>query len=446
MSSQYTLLAPKWIIPIEPANTILVDYAVVMDNETIAAVLPLAEATTTYPDHDLQPLPQHVLLPGFVNAHAHSPMVLLRGIADDLPLMTWLQDHIWPAEKALMNEDFMRTGTELAIAEMLLSGTTCFSEHYFFENITAQTALDCGIRCNVGLSVIDAHTPWAQHVDQYLELGRSCLEHYAKPEHELLSFSWAPHAPYTLQDTHFKQLAEHALDTQLPIHIHLHETAHEIQMSHDQYGCRPLQRLKDLGLLEHKLQAVHMTQIEDEDIGLLKDHDIHIITCPESNLKLASGFCPVHKLIEADINVAIGTDGAASNNDLDMLGESKTTALLAKGIANDPTAVSAHTALRMATLNGAMALGLENKIGSIVPGKLADLIAIKLDDCHNAPGHHPHSELVYTSNRHQVTDVWIAGKRLVKERALQTLNPVDLATKAADWANRTLQYAQSHIG
>ena len=428
-----TVINARWIIPIEPSH-IYHNYSLVIDNGRIVDLLPSEQAAQLYQASTTKNLPTHALLPGFVNCHTHAAMSLLRGIADDLPLMDWLQNHIWPLEQQWVSEDFVRDGTELAIAEMLRSGTTCFNDMYFFPEITAQQVLATGIRASIGLIVFDFPTIWASNSDTYIDKG---IALYEQLNHEqLLSFTFAPHAPYTVSDAPLTTINELAEQLNLPVHIHVHETLYEVDEAILKTGLRPLQRLQQLGLLKPNLIAVHMTQLTPEDIALMVATGGHIVHCPESNLKLASGFCPIAECLEAGINIALGTDGAASNNDLDILGEMRTAALLAKAVANNAAAIPAMTALRMATINGAKALGLDTEIGSLSIGKAADVIAIDLQTLETMPLFNPVSQIVYAANRQQITDVWVAGKPLLNDRQLTTINETELFTKISHWQQR----------
>lgn len=424
-----TLIQARWIIPVEPHETILEHYALVIHDGLILDILPQQQAQEKYQAKQLEDLPDHALLPGFINAHTHVAMTLFRGIADDLPLMDWLENHIWPLEKKWANEAFVRDGTDLAIAEMLRGGTTCFNDMYFFPEITARQAIAHGIRANIGLIMIDFPTAWADGPEQYIEKGLALHEEL---RHEpLIRTPFAPHAPYTVSDAPLQQINALATELNLPVHMHVHETQHEVSQ-----GERPLKHLHDLGLINPAFIAVHMTQLTQSEINTFAEAGAHIVHCPESNLKLASGFCPVKKCLDAGINVALGTDGAASNNDLDMLGEMRTAALLAKGVAQDASAVSAATALRMATLNGAKALGIDNITGSLTPGKTADLCAINVSDIETMPIYNVISHIVYSASRHQVSDVWVAGKRCLKNRQLTTLDLQALKGKVTQWQQK----------
>lgn len=424
------ILHARWVIPVEPAG-VLEHHCVAVHQGRILALLPSADASMRYRAAETLRLSEHALIPGLINAHTHAAMSLLRGLADDLPLMEWLHLHIWPAEGAWVSPEFVHDGTELAIAEMLRGGVTCFNDMYFFPDETARVAARCGMRANVGLIVLDFPTAWASNADDYLHKGIAL--HDALRDEPLLSASFAPHAPYTVSDAPLQKIVTYAEELNLQIHMHVHETAEEVRQGLDKYGTRPLQRLKELGLLSPSLMAVHMTQLTDEEIAQVAQSGAHVLHCPESNLKLASGFCPVDKLIRAGANVAIGTDGAASNNALDMFGEMRAAALLAKGVSGDATSVPAAQALRMATLNGARALGLEDNIGSLQAGKAADMTAVHLGAIETQPLYDPVSQLVYATGRHQVTDVWVAGKRLLHERQLTTLDERAILAKARQW-------------
>ena len=431
-----TLLTARWIIPVEPDGMVLENHALALAGGRIAAILPAPLARAKYPDATEESFPEHALIPGFVNAHTHAAMSLLRGIADDRPLMEWLTDHIWPLEQKWMSESFVRDGSDLAMAEMIRGGVTCFNDMYFFPEVTARQATLCGMRAVVGMILVDFPSAWAGGPDEYLSKGLAL--HDELLDSPLITLAFAPHAPYSVSDVPLLKMRTLAAELDRPIHMHLHETADEIEQSRKQYGLRPIQRLRQLDLLGPGFIAVHMTQLTDEEIALLAECGASVAHCPESNLKLASGFCPVAKLVNAGVNVAIGTDGAASNNDLDVMGEMRMAALLAKAVVGDASAIPAHTALRMATLNGARALGLDSEIGSLELGKSADIAAIRLDGIETQPLYNPISDLVYAASRHQVTDVWVAGRRLLRNRALTTLDSREICRKAAVWREKML--------
>jgi 5-methylthioadenosine/S-adenosylhomocysteine deaminase len=434
MQTLDTLINARWVIPVEPDGQTLEHHSIAVHDGKIVAVLPTQRATECYRARETADLPHHALIPGLVNAHTHAAMSLFRGLADDLPLMDWLNHHIWPAEARWVGEAFVRDGTELAIAEMLQSGTTCFSDMYFFPDVTARVCHDAGMRACIGLIMIDFPSAWAQNAEEYLHKGLAL--HDALRNSELVTTAFAPHAPYTVSDGPLEKIRMYAEELDIPIHMHVHETAQEVEGSLAQHKKRPLARLADLGLLGPRLLAVHMTQLQPGEIESLAHANVSVVHCPESNLKLASGFCPVHALLQAGVNVALGTDGAASNNNLDMLEEMRIAALLAKGTSLDATAVPARTALRLATLNGARALGLEARTGSLTAGKAADIAAIDLSDISSQPVYDPVSQIVYTATRDQVTDVWINGRHLLANRRLTTLDEALLREKAVRWRDR----------
>ena len=434
MKTTETLIHARWVIPVEPDGVVLEYQSIAIDEGRLSAILPSSEARRSYQAQLTLELDHHALIPGLVNTHTHAAMTLLRGIADDLQLMDWLQQHIWPAEQKWVSEQFVHDGTQLAVAEMLRSGTTCFNDMYFFPEVTARVAANSGIRASVGMILLDFPTAYAEGPERYFAKGLALYEEYR--HHPLIRCAFAPHAPYTVSDPPLKKVQILADELDLPVHIHLHETASEIETSLKTCGKRPLQRLQQLGLLSPALLGVHMTQLEQSEIQQIGESGTSVVHCPESNLKLASGFCPVQRLIDAGINVALGTDGAASNNDLDMLGEMKTAALLAKAVHGDASALPAHSVLRMATLNGAHALGLADETGSLEVGKWADITAVDLETLETSPLYNPVSQLVYAASREQVTDVWVAGQHVLKDRELTHLESRKLIHRALDWQQR----------
>ncbi len=427
------LLRPRWVVPVEPAGAVLDAHAVLISGERIEAVLPQARAAERYPEVPALDLPEHVLIPGLVNAHTHAAMTLMRGIADDLPLMRWLTEHIWPAEMKHVSPRFVHDGALLACAEMLLGGTTCFNDMYFFPEATLEAALEAGIRASLGAIVIEFPSAYAADPDDYLQKGLALRDRYR--DHPLLSFCLAPHAPYTVSDASFRKVAKLAAELDVPVHLHVHETLDELARSSAEHGARPLERLRNLGLLGPNLIAVHSVHLSPEEIDLLAKHGCSVAHCPASNLKLASGFAPVAALLAAGVNVALGTDGAASNNRLDMLAEMRLAALLAKGVAQDAQAMPAHAALRAATLGGARALGLDDRIGSIVAGKSADLVAIRLTGPELQPCYDPVSHLVYAAGREKVSHVWVGGRLAVEDGVLQNVQLSSLDSSSNLWQN-----------
>ena len=432
-----TLISAHWIIPVEPENQVYENHSLAINDGKIIDILPTAQAKEKYSAFDEYQFDTHALIPGLINGHTHAAMTLFRGLADDLPLMDWLNKHIWPAEQQWVNPEFVEDGTRLAIAEMIRGGTTCFNDMYFFPDHTAEVVVASGIRATIGLIMIDFPTAWAKDPEEYLAKGINVHDKYK--HNPLIRTAFAPHAPYTVSDEPLKKIYTDAEELNIPIHMHVHETWDEIEKSLEQYDKRPLQRLLDLGLLNERLIAVHMTQIEQDEIEIIAKYGVSVLHCPESNLKLASGFCPVNDLLLAGVNVALGTDGAASNNDLDMLGEMRTAALLAKGVVNDSSAVPAHSVLEMATINAAKALDMDDEIGSLTVGKQADVVAIDLNCIETQPMYAPISQIVYSCNRNQVTDVWVAGKQLLKERELTTLNETAVIEKTKLWQERIIK-------
>ncbi len=429
-----TLIDARWIIPVEPAGAVLDYHSLAVDDDKIIACLPTTEARTRFSPQHHYTLLDHALIPGFINLHTHAAMTLLRGLADDLELMEWLNRHIWPTEAKHVSPDFVYDGTLLACAEMIRGGTTCFNDMYFYPEATAQAALTAKMRAAVGLIVIEMPTNYAANADDYLRKGLAIRDQYC---HEsLLNFTLAPHAPYTVGDQTFSKLLTYAEQLELPIHIHLHETRAEIELSLEQYHLRPIQRLHNLGLLGPNLIAVHAVHLTQDEIHLLAQQGCHVAHCPASNLKLASGIPPTAEKIANKINVGIGTDGAASNNRLDMFAEMRLAALLTKGKSGNATILSAHEALRMATLNAARALGIDANTGTLVPGKAADITAVNLATLESTPCYQVISDLVYAAGREHVSHVWVNGKLLLDERRLTTLDLPGLLRTAAMWREK----------
>jgi len=428
------ILEARWIIPVEPHGIVLDHHAVALAGDKIAELLPIEQAREKYPLAERVDLSGHALIPGLINAHTHNPMTMMRGLADDLPLMDWLQQHVWPAEARVMGPEFVRDGVELAIAEMLRGGTTCCNENYFFPDVQAATYLRHGFRAAVGLPFIEFPSAWARSRDEYFDKNLAVHDEFRGEA--LITTTLAPHAPYTVADESFARIRVLSDQLDLPVHIHLHETAHEIDESKKQFGVRPFARLQSLGLVNDHLIAVHMTQLIDVEIAACTEFGVSVVHCAESNLKLASGFCPVESLRRARVNVALGTDGCASNNDLDMFGEMRTAALLAKGVASDASAFDAAATLRAATIDAARALGLGETTGSIAAGKQADLAAVRMDVLESQPLYNVVSQLVYATGRHQVSDVWLAGVRKVENGKLLNMDRAALLEKAGYWQAR----------
>ena len=428
------LIEAGFVVPVVPHGVVLEHHAVAVTGGRIVAVLPVPEARSRFAPRETVSRPDAALIPGLVNAHTHNPMTLLRGVADDLPLKVWLQQHIWPIEAAVIGPDFVADGITLAIAEMLRGGTTCVNENYFFPDVQAATYKRHGFRARVGLPVIDFPTAWAASDDEYFDKADEVHDQWR--DDALIATAFAPHAPYTVNDANFERVRMLADQLDIPVHLHLHETAQEVEQSLEKHGQRPIARLDRLGLVNERLIAIHMTQLTEAEMHLCAERGVSVVHCPESNLKLASGFCPACALERAGVNLAIGTDGCASNNDLDMFSETRTAALLAKAVAQDAAALDAFSALRAATLGGAKAIGFDDRVGSIEPGKEADLVCVDLSALETQPLHHVVSQLIYATGRQQVSEVWIAGRARLRQRMLVDIDIEGVLSNARQWRER----------
>jgi 5-methylthioadenosine/S-adenosylhomocysteine deaminase len=430
------LIFADWIIPVVPRDTVLENSAIAIKDGKIIAILDQEDARARVKAKSTENLKNHVLIPGLVNAHGHIPMALLRGIADDMPLKQWLEERIWPLEGRFVSAEFVKQGAQLAVAEMISSGTTCFADMYFFPEEVAKVTISAGIRAQLASPIMDFPTAWAQVPDEYISKATDLHDMYRNSEQ--ISTAFGPHAPYSVSDGPLKKLQVLADELDIPIHMHIHESAQEISDALASDGRRPIQRLADLGLISPRLVCVHATQLIDEEIALLGDLGASVIHCPESNLKLASGFCEVGKLLDAGVNVGLGTDGGASNNDLDMFGEMRTAAIVAKAVAGDPSAVPAHKALEMATINSARAMGLADQIGSLEINKYADIAAIDLDHLNTLPMNNPTSHIVYAVKSSQVTNVWCNGQAVLKNGELKTIDPAMIRENTERWRRKFL--------
>ncbi|HSS46016.1 MAG TPA: TRZ/ATZ family hydrolase [Burkholderiales bacterium] len=428
-----TLIDAGWVVPVEP-RAVLRQHSLAIRDGMIQAILPTGKAHAQFHANRIVRLENHALIPGLINLHTHAAMTLMRGLADDLPLMDWLNQHIWPAESKHVSHPFVYDGTLLACAEMLRGGITCFNDMYFFPEAAAKAAVETGLRAAIGIIVIEFPSSYAGDPGDYLNKGLAMRDEW-RPQ-PLLSFCMAPHAPYTVSDKTFEKLLTYAQQLDLPINIHVQETQEEIKQSLAQYKMRPLERLHKLGLLGPNFIAVHAVHLTAREIALLASEACSVAHCPSSNLKLASGFAPVAALLEQGVNVGLGTDGAASNNRLDLFGEMRLAAMLAKTVSGKADALPAHQALQMATLNGAKALGLDGKIGSLKAGKAADITAMDFSKIELAPCFDPVSHLVYAAGREQVSHVWVNGKLLLENRELTTLNARELTAKARYWQEK----------
>lgn len=434
MNTCDTIIRSRWLAPVDDQHTLIEDAAIAILDGRIAAVGPAAEVLANWQSANAIDRPNGLVIPGMINAHTHASMALLRGVADDLPLTQWLQDRVWPLEAQFVGEDMVRDGARLAIAEMIRSGVTCFNDMYFCPDIVAEAAVDARVRASVGLIVIDFETFWARTPDEYLSKAQQVYDTYA--DNPLVTLQFAPHSPYAVSAPTLTRIGVQADQLDIKIHMHVHETAAEVSDYVTQHGMRPLAHLSELGLVNSSLVAVHMTQLTEDEISALAAAHASVVHCPESNMKLASGIAPVAELLAAGVNVAIGTDGAASNNDLDMLTEMRSAAMLAKVSSGDASAVSALQALTMATLNGAIALGIDDVTGSLEAGKWADLVCVDLDRPHTQPTYDPLSSLVYCSGRDDVRDVYVAGRPVLRDRQLTTIDEPAVLARTSEWRER----------
>ncbi len=401
------IIEARWIVPVIPRQTLLENHAVIIQGNKIVDICTIANAQQQYQAEETVQLTNQVLMPGLINLHAHSAMVLMRGLADGLSLTPWLENHIWPAETKLVSPEFVYDGHLLAAAEMLGGGVTTCNDMYFFPSSSADASIKMGMRTHLGLVVLEFPTQYANDADDYIKKGLTVRDQYRNEP--LVSFSFAPHAPYTVSDESFSRIAVLADQVNIGVHTHLHETADELAQSEDEHGLRPLSRLANMNLLGPHVTFAHCVHLSDAEVDMLAAHGCHIAHCPSSNLKLASGIAAVNQYQAAGINVGLGTDGAASNNRIDIFAEMRLAALLAKGQSGDATALPADAVLEMATINGASALGLADQIGSIEVGKLADLTAVSFSDIEMQPVFDPVSHLVYVAGREHVTHTWVNG-------------------------------------
>jgi 5-methylthioadenosine/S-adenosylhomocysteine deaminase len=437
-----TLLECRWIAPVQPRPAVLADHAIAIDGGRIVALLPLEQARLEFAPQASVTLPHHLVTPGFVNAHTHAAMTLLRGVGDDLPLGRWLNERIWPLEAALVSDQFVYDGTRLAALEMLRAGTTCCSDMYFYPEESARALRDVGMRAVVGIIAIEFPTAYATDAEDYLRKGLGARDRFR--DDALVTFTLAPHAPYTVADSTLARIVTLAEELDLPLHMHVHETAHEVTESLTQHGVRPLARLDRLGLVSERLIAVHAVHLDDTEIALLAQRGASVAHCPSSNLKLASGVARVADLMSQGVNVVLGTDGAASNNRLDLLAEGRLAALLAKGVSGDAAAAPAAAILEAATLGAARALGLAQRIGSIEAGKDADLVAFDLSEIETQPCFDPLSHLIYACGREQVSEVWVAGVHVVRKRQVVDASGASISAAVMAplpaWQNRARQF------
>jgi 5-methylthioadenosine/S-adenosylhomocysteine deaminase len=411
------LLLPSWLATAAaniPDAGLQIGAAVLIESGKIAAIGPAELLMERYAEAERVDLAGHLLVPGLINMHTHAAMSLLRGVGDDLPLERWLQERIWPAEGRLVSPEFVFDGTVIAANEMLLGGVTLFQDMYFYPESCARAVLAMGMRSVVGLPVLEFSTPYASSAAEYIRKGLECRDLYRGESS--VSFALAPHAPYTVSDSSFREVAGLSAELGMPVSCHIHETAHEIAESLKQYGVRPLERLESLGVLGPDFIAVHAVHSSASDIELLVKYGVSVAHCPHSNLKLGSGIAPVASMLAAGVRVGIGTDGSASNNRLDLIAELRTAALLAKGFSQQAATWPAHQVLRSVTIDAAAALGVDHNIGSIEIGKCADVVSIDFSGPSSQPVYDPVSHFVYCAGRDLVSNVWIEGRSVVRKR------------------------------
>ena len=434
MQNNIFLVSARWIAPVEPANTLYENHIMVIEGGIIKAIMPTDIARRTYAKAPETKLENHILIPGLINLHTHAAMTLLRGLADDKPLMTWLNDHIWPAETKLLSQEFVLDGTELACAESLRAGVTCFADMYFYHDTAAAAVRKAGMRAALGGAILEFPTPYASDAEAYIHRAVAARQDFDfDPTLKLLL---SPHAPYTVSDATFERVAAIAAEMDVQMMVHIHETASEITDSLKQYKERPIARLDRLGVIGPNLIAVHCVHLNQAEIELFAAKGVHVAHCPVSNLKLGSGIAPIHAMLKANVNVGIGTDGTASNNRLDMLAEARLAGLLQKGVTGDAAALPAFKLLEMSTLAPAKALGWDAEIGSLLPGKACDMVALNLDTIETQPVFDPLSHLFYAAGREHVSHVWVDGKVVLENGKLTRLDEAELIIKAKSWASR----------
>ena len=427
------IVSPTWVITVDSENRILEKYSLVVREGKIIDICETENAVSNYKAPHQQ-LPGQALLPGFINAHTHSAMNLLKGYAEDLSLQNWLNDYIWPTENTWMSEDFVRDGSLLACAEMIKSGTTCFNDMYFFPHVVAQVVENCGLRACLSTPILEFSSVWADNADSYIEKGIALHDQFSKNPY--IDTAFGPHAPYTVQLDTFKKISSYAEELDCNIHMHLHENAQEVADFRKEHGKSAIELYAEHDLLSPRLQAVHMTQLNENEIELIAKHKVKVVHCPESNMKLASGIAPVQKLLDKGVQVALGTDSASSNNDLDMIGEMKSAALLAKASTGNAEAFNAEQCLRMATISGAEMLGIEQHSGSIEIGKSADMISVDLNGIECQPVYNVLSQIIYSASKNQVDNVWVMGKQLLRNRELCELDEQALTKTAQSWQQK----------
>ncbi len=427
-----TLVVGGTILTMEPGSEPIPDGAIAIADGRIAAVGLAEDLLEHAPTGQVVNAGGCLILPGLVNTHSHLAMSLLRGLADDLPLMDWLENHIWPAEKTHMDREAVRLGTELAVAEQLLAGVTTTTDMYFFANEVAAVLAEAGMRGVIAESLIDFATPRCKTPEEMMEKQRELAQQYRK--HPLITPSIAAHAPYSVSASNLVKEAELAEELGVTFQIHLSETRWEVEKLMEEKGRSPVAYLADLGVLSERTVAAHCVHVSPEDIETLVEFEVGVAHNPVSNLKLASGVAPVPTMVEAGVKLGIGTDGAASNNTLDLLRDMQLASLLHKGVFGDPTVLPARAMIEMATIGGASVLGLDAEIGTLTEGKQADMVCFSVDGPHATPVFDPWSHLVYAARSSDVRHVLVQGKLVVGNRNLNTMDRERIESQAWDFA------------
>lgn len=433
------LLSGGSIVVMDEARTIIEDGALAVANDKILEVGKAQELAAKYEAAEVIDCKGKAILPGFINSHTHIPMTLLRGLADDLRLDVWLMGYMMPVEREFVSPEFVRLGTLLGCAEMIKSGTTCFNDMYYYEEEIAKATAEAGLRAVCSESVLKFPTPDAASYEDGLAYARDYIARWKN--HPLIVPGIAPHAPYTCPPEILKACTDLAREFDVPLHIHIAETALEVENSRKEHSMPVVPWVKKQGVLEAKVIAAHCVHIDEGEMHTLKNTGAGVAHNPTSNLKLASGVAPINQMLKIGVNVGIGTDGPASNNDLDMIEETRLAALLAKGMSGDPTSLPAREALAMATIGSARALHISHLTGSLETGKRADLIVVDLQPLHNAPRftRDPealYSQLVYVTKANDVQHSMVNGRWVMRERQLLTLNETDLIQQAQEMAQK----------
>ena len=430
------LVSARWLLPVAPVNSALDNHAIAISDGVIVAVGSAEELLKSFEPRERLDLDHHVVLPGLVNAHGHAAMTLLRGAGEDQSLQAWLSETIWPLEGRLVSAEFVRLGTTVAIAEMLASGTTTFSDMYFFPEDCADVADSLGVRAQVCFPVIEMTNVWSDGVADCLHKGLALSDTYR--HHERIDIAFGPHASYTVSADSLEKVTMYANEIDAQVQIHLHENAAEVEDAIQQTGQTWIKTLSDIGLLGPNLQAIHMTEVSDDDRALIAEAHTRVVHCPKSNLKLASGYSNIAALRKSGITVGLGTDGAASNNTLNLFNEAHVASLMAKHESRDPTQGNAQESIAMATLEGAKVLGIDDKVGSLEVGKQADFIAVDLDALSMLPNYDPFGALLHGDAGNNVTHAYVAGQSLYKDREFTRLDLPELTAKVREWQSASI--------